>query len=164
MKETSGQALGAGVFVSAGGDRYGTPRRVLGGMSIACKVPSSDTGGNLLVIENVNVSRGGPPRHLHHEQEEWFYVTEGAYVIEVGRERYELGPGDSVLAPRKVPHVWAHVGEGTGRLLIAFQPAGSMEAFFGELAKVGEDPDREELRELFRQHGMEVTGPPLEIE
>jgi mannose-6-phosphate isomerase-like protein (cupin superfamily) len=161
VKETSGQLPGAGVFVPAGEDRYGALRRVLGGMSIVCKVPASDTGGNLLVIENYNASKSGPPQHLHYEQEEWFYVVEGAYVIEVGGERYELGPGDSILAPRKIPHVWAHAGEGTGRLLIAFRPAGRMERFFDELAKAGENPDREELRKLFRQHGMEVTGPPL---
>jgi uncharacterized cupin superfamily protein len=101
---------------------------------------------------------------LHHEQEEWFYVVEGVYVIEVGEERYELGPGDSVLAPRKVAHVWAHVGEGTGRLIGALQPAGQIEAFFDELAKVGSSPEREELSRAFSSHGMELVGPPLSIE
>ncbi|MCA3747822.1 MAG: cupin domain-containing protein [Rubrobacter sp.] len=163
MKETSDQALGAGVFVPAGSDRYGAPRRVLGGMSITCKVPASDTDDNVLIIENINTFRSGPPR-ANRSQEEWFYVIEGTYIVEIGGERYELGPGDSILAPRKVPHVWAHVGEGTGRLLIAFRPAGAMERFFDELAKVGESPDLKELKELFGSHGMEVTGPPLAVE
>jgi mannose-6-phosphate isomerase-like protein (cupin superfamily) len=64
---------------------------------------------------------------LHHEQDEWFYVVEGAYMIEVGEERYELGPGDSVFAPRKVVHVWAYVGQEKGRLIVALQPAGEIE-------------------------------------
>jgi uncharacterized cupin superfamily protein len=101
---------------------------------------------------------------LHHEQEEWFSLVEGAYVIEVGNERYELGPGDSVLAPQKVAHVWAHVGEGTGRLIAAVQPAGEMEAFFDEIAKLGSNPQREDLSRAFRSHGMELIGPPLSIE
>jgi len=91
-------------------------------MSIDFKVSGSDTDGDLFVIENTNDAKGGPPRHLHHEQEEWFYVVDGEYVAEVGEERYRLGPGDSVFAPR------------------------------------------EELRRLFRSHGMEVAGPPLEVE
>jgi quercetin dioxygenase-like cupin family protein len=36
------------------------------------------------------------------------------FLIEIGGTRHRLGPGDSVLAPRRVPHVWAHVGEGRG--------------------------------------------------
>jgi hypothetical protein len=44
-------------------------------------------------------------------------------VIEIGEERYELGGGDSLLVPRKVAHAWAHVREGTGRLIAALQPA-----------------------------------------
>jgi mannose-6-phosphate isomerase-like protein (cupin superfamily) len=103
-------------------------------------------------------------RHLHHEQDEWFYVVEGEYVIEVGEERYEPGPGDSVLAPRKVAHVWAHVGEGTGRLIAALQPAGEIEAFFEDLAKLSSTPEREELQRVFSSHGMELAGPPLSIE
>ncbi|MDQ4128366.1 MAG: cupin, partial [Actinomycetota bacterium] len=80
-----------------------------------------------------------------------------------GDERHRLEPGDSVLAPREVPHVWAHVGEGTGRLLIVFQPAGKMEAFFGELSKIEGMPQPEVMQSLFRSHGMETTGPPLPV-
>jgi Cupin domain len=64
------------------------------------KVSTLDTNGGLAVCEITYFHKGGPARHLHHEQDEWFYVVEGEYVIEVGEERYELGPRDSVLAPR----------------------------------------------------------------
>ena len=101
---------------------------------------------------------------MHHEQEEWFYVVEGEYVIEVGEERYEeLGPRGSLPAPRKVAHVWAHVGEGTGRLIAALQPAGEIEAFFDNLATLGSSPEREELQRAFRSYGLELIGPPLPI-
>jgi hypothetical protein len=43
------------------------------------------------------------------------------------------------------------------------QPAGEIEAFFDELAKLGSSPEREVLRRVFSSHGMEVTGPPLSI-
>ena len=152
------------MHVPAGGDLFQEDRKVFGSMSIDFKVSTLRTNGGFFVMENTDALKGGPPRHLHHEQEEWFYVVEGDYVVEIGDERHKLGPGDSVLAPRKVPHVWSHVGEGTGRLLVVFQPAGEMEAFFGELAKVEGAPQPEKLRTLFLSHGMEVTGPPLAVE
>ncbi len=131
---------------------------------IDIKVSALDTNGGLFITEITDVLKGGVARHFHHEQEEWFCVIESEYIIEVGDERYKLGPGDSVFAPRKVEHVWAHVGEGTGRLILALQPAGEIEAFFDELAKLGDSPQREDLQRVFSMHGLELTGPPLSIE
>ena len=151
-------------YVPAGMDRLRGKREVFGSRVIDTKVSAQDTNGGLYVSEVIDVQKGGPARHLHHEQEEWFYVVEGEYIIEVGEERYELGPGDSVLALRKVAHVWAYVGEGTGKLIAALQPAGQMEAFFDELVRLGSSPRHEELRKAFSSHGMELVGPPLSIE
>jgi mannose-6-phosphate isomerase-like protein (cupin superfamily) len=160
-----GSKIHAAHYVPAGRDRFRGQRAIQFTRTVIdIKVSTLDTDGGLSVAEITSLHKGGPARHLHHEQEEWFYVVEGAYVIEVGDERYELGPGDSVLAPRKVEHVWAHVGEGTGRLIVALQPAGEIEAFFDELAKLGSSPKREELRRAFSSHGLELTGPPLSIE
>ena len=151
--------------VPAGRDRFrGKRREVFGSRVIDTKVSALDNDGGLCVTEIIDVEKGGPARHLHHEQDEWFYVVEGRYIIEVGEERYELGAGDSVLAPRKVAHVLAHVGDGTGRLLAALQPAGQIEAFFDELATLGSSPEREELSRAFSSHGLELVGPPLSIE
>ena len=157
------QSLDQGISIPAGGDRFQEQRKVFGSMSIDYKVSAMDAEGDLFIIENINDLKGGPPWHLHHEQEEWFYVIEGEYLIEIGDERYRMGSGDSVLAPREVPHVWANVGDGRGKLLLVFRPASKMEAFFVELAKKEGMPRREELERLFRAHGMEITGPPLPV-
>jgi mannose-6-phosphate isomerase-like protein (cupin superfamily) len=151
------------LFVAAGADRFQTLHQAFGLKPIDFKVAAQDTDGRLFVIENTNSRRGGPPRHVHHAQEEYFYVVEGDYVIEVGDVRFDLHPGDSVLAPRAVPHVWAFVGNGQGRLLIAFQPAGQMETFFEESSAYNEVPTREELAALFERNGMTVIGPPLAV-
>jgi quercetin dioxygenase-like cupin family protein len=153
-----------GISIPAGSDRFQEQRKVFGSRVIDFKVSSLDTNGDLFIIELTDDRKGIPPRHLHYEQEEWFYVIESEYMIEIGDERYKLGPGDSVLAPRGVPHAWAHVGEGMGKQLIVFQPAGQMEAFFDQLSKVGPMPQREELQRLFGSHGMKMTGPPLPVE
>ncbi len=149
--------------VPANGDRLLQPRPVLGNLIIAYKVLGQDTGDALFVVENVSHGKGGPPRHVHHAQEEWFYAVEGEFVVEIGDEVFCLSPGDSVLAPRAVPHVWAHIGDDQGRLLIAFQPAGAMQAFFDEFAQLSAAPPQAELQRLFRAHGMEVVGPPITV-
>jgi mannose-6-phosphate isomerase-like protein (cupin superfamily) len=152
-------------YVPAGGSRFRQQREIqVTRTVIDIKVSTLDTGGGLSVAEITSLHKGGPARHLHHEQEEWFYIVEGEYVIEVGDESYELVPGDSVLAPRKIAHVWAHVGEGTGELIAALQPAGEIEAFFDELATLGSTPRHEELSRVFSSHGLELVGPPLSVE
>ncbi|MFN8472364.1 MAG: cupin domain-containing protein [Anaerolineae bacterium] len=148
------------VRVPAGADRFGE-YRPLGISRIDFKVTPQDENG-LLVLENTFHAKGGPARHLHHDQDEWFYAVEGEFTLEVGQEWFTLQPGDSVLAPRRVPHVWAHVGNGTGRILITFMPAGKMEAFFREVTKANAMPPQDPA--LWRAHGMELLGPPLVVE
>ena len=146
--------------VAVGEDRFGE-HRPLGISRIDFKVTPQDENGHL-ILENTFHAKGGPARHLHYDQDEWFYAAEGEFVLEVGQERFTLKPGDSVLAPRRVPHVWAHVGEGTGRILIAFMPAGRMEAFFREVTKANAMPPQDPA--LWKAHGMELLGPPLKVE
>ncbi|MBZ0110927.1 MAG: cupin domain-containing protein [Thermoanaerobaculia bacterium] len=147
-------------WVGAGLDLFDEPKR-LGPSTIDFKASGHDTGGSVLVIENTSRAKGGPARHLHLRQDEFFYVLDGEYVIEVGDERFELNRGDSLLAPRQLPHVWAYVGDQVGRLLITFTPAGEMEAFFREVSKANAMPPRDPA--LWRAYGMELVGPPLSV-
>ncbi len=158
-----GEALPAGlppiVRVAAGEDRFGE-HRGLGVSAICFKVTPQESGG-LLILENTFHAKGGPARHLHYDQDELFYAAEGECVGEVGQERFSLSAGDSLLAPRKVPHVWAYVGDARGRMLITFMPAGKMEAFFREVTKANAMPPQDPA--LWRAHGMELVGPPLPV-
>jgi uncharacterized cupin superfamily protein len=99
---------------------------------------------------------------VHHQQEEWFYVIEGDYVFRIGEEQFRLTAGDSVLAPRQVPHAFTHVRDGFGKIITVFQPAGEIEAFFREYGKLG-DVSTETAQRLFRKYGMEILGPPLDV-
>jgi uncharacterized cupin superfamily protein len=95
----------------------------------------------------------GPARHLHYEQDEWFYVLEGDFEFEIGADKFTLSPGDSLLAPRKVPHVWAYKGGSCGRVLVEFSPAGKMEAFFREVTKANAMPQQDSA--LWKAYRME---------
>ncbi len=152
-----------GFSVKSGSDRYQEELQIMGG-SFCCKVSAKDTGGDLCIYDTVRKTKGGPALHRHFIQDEWFYVVRGEFAVEVGGVRTKLGPGDSAFGPRKIPHAFANVGESEGQLLILFQPAGSMEDYFRQMAKYGSglptsgDPVQ---KALWESHGMEVVGPPL---
>lgn len=139
--------------VGAGEDRSGHPHSV-GNSTLLFKVLARETAGGLFLIEHRNLQPGGPPLHLHLNQEEWFYVVEGEVAFQVGEQRLRLNPGESVLAPRRVPHTFCSVGTIPGRVIIAFTPAGKMEQFFEDTKNVI-TADAEQ----FRRCEMELVGP-----
>ncbi len=99
---------------------------------------------------------GGPPLHKHLYQEEWFYVVEGRVAFQVGDQRMELRTGESVLAPRMIPHTFSSVSETPGHMLIGFTPAGKMEQFFRDTK--GSIPTKDTAA-WFSRYEMEYVGP-----
>lgn len=73
------------------------------------------------------------PAHVHEREDELFISLEGDHIIEVDGDEHRIGPGESVFAPRGVPHSQRRVVPGEGRLLLVVTPGG-LEGFFRELA------------------------------
>ena len=154
-----------GFKVAANKDRYQEDLLIMGG-KFDLKVSSKDTDGDLLIYDTFRHEKGGPATHLHHNQDEWFYVLKGEFIIKVGDETFKLSPGDSAFAPRTIPHAFAMTSEGEGQMLVLFQPAGSMEDFFkkmGEVTKGIPENMEKTMKELFETHEMKVVGPPLKF-
>lgn len=130
------------------------------------KVLTASTHGAMFAFENAalltpdNFGRGGVPEHFHHSQDELFFLLEGELTIDIAHVRHILRPGDCILGPRRIPHVFAFSALGRNRLLIAYSPAGQMEDFFlaGDT-----DPARLQNPAFIEAHGMTVTGPPLRL-
>lgn len=150
----------AGFRVARNEDRSGE-RHSLGIGVLSLKVSTEDSHGALLASELVHHAKGGP-RHLHHDQDEWFYVVEGEYLIEVGGERFQVKPGDSVFGPRGVPHGWAHVGDELGLIVFVVTPAGQLEAFFRQLSAMGAMAPQDPA--FWPPYGLQLVGPPLEVQ
>jgi quercetin dioxygenase-like cupin family protein len=143
--------------VEAGQDRFGETHS-LGYSTILFKAVPRETNGGLLMIEHKNLMKGGPPRHFHLHQEEWFYVMEGEVLFQVDDSRTTLRAGESILGPRGIPHAFSGVGEKPAHMLIAFTPAGKMEEFFRYVA-VPNGPKMD--AEVFARYEMQYVGPPL---
>lgn len=66
----------------------------------------------------------GPPRfiaplHLHHNDDEAWYVLEGTLCVRVGDQNVEAKAGSAVFAPRGTPHTyWNPNPEPTRYLLV----------------------------------------------
>jgi mannose-6-phosphate isomerase-like protein (cupin superfamily) len=155
--------LGSGFRVGANEDRYREELLIMGGR-FDLKVSAKDTGGDFCLYDTTRQSKGGPALHRHHSQDEWFYIVRGDFIAQVGSVTLRLHPGDSAFAPRRIPHAFSKVGEDEGQMLIMFQPAGSMEDFFQQMARFGPSIPKDEealMRDVCKHHGMEVVGPPL---
>ena len=158
-----------GFSVGAGKDRFdeGFDRY---GSTIDCKVSGRDTGGAMCVLE---INNSGWPRHVNPDQDEWIYVVDGEVEVEVGEKRIHLGPRESTFIPRNVEHAW---GGFPAQVLNTYQPAGQIEQFFQALGAYEDLPTAEqaskrtytdeqigEMKRLFEEHGMVLTGPGLVV-
>lgn len=153
----------AGYKVDKGADRFNKQITLFEGDVFYTKVSTKDTNGDLYVYESTRTKPGGPNLHVHHEQDEWWYILEGEFIIKVGDQQYNVKPGDSVFGPRGVPHAFAKIGDsGVGRMLTTFQPAGKMEECFIALSE-GKMKGKSEAEqdEFKKQHGFERVGPPI---
>jgi mannose-6-phosphate isomerase-like protein (cupin superfamily) len=154
-----------GFKVEAGKDRYQEELLIMGG-KFDCKVSAKNTNGALCIYDTVRQEKGGPALHLHHSQDEWFYIIKGEFIAKIGDELLNLKAGDSAFAPRKIPHAFAKISEGEAQMLVLFQPAGTMEDFFKEMSKLGRNIPKDQehvLNDLLRAHGLEIVGPPLKF-
>lgn len=153
-----------GIKVEAGKDRFENPSSKLSAARIYCKVSTKDTNGEMCSFESTRADKGGPPFHIHQHQDEWFFIMEGEYKIKVGEETFYCKAGDSVFAPSKVPHGFAKISEGQAKMILVYQPAGTMEEYFHDVTRFNSPPSQEEMKVLFKKHDMEVVGPPLTID
>ncbi len=132
------------------------------------KAGGDETRGAFTLIEALAPSGFGTPLHIHHREEEGFYVLEGSMTVQCGDDRWVAEPGSFVLLPRGVPHAYL-VNDGPCRMLQVTSPA-QFEKFAEEVGRPAESatlpqpspPDFEKLEAAGARWGIETTGPPLQ--
>jgi quercetin dioxygenase-like cupin family protein len=91
-----------------------------------------DTDGAFAQVEGVVLPGGEAPPHIHHREDETFYLIEGSLELRVGDDTFVAQPGDYMKVPRGTVHALRNVGERTARVLVTFVPAG-LDGFFMEV-------------------------------
>jgi mannose-6-phosphate isomerase-like protein (cupin superfamily) len=132
------------------------------------KVGAEQTGGTLSVIEITEPPNSQAPLHVHHHDDEAFWILEGDAEFEVGDARFHAGPGDFAFGPRGIPHRFT-VGESGCRMLFILTPGG-LENAIREMSvpaeqrtvapppEPGQEPDWEHVAAVAKAHGCEVLG------
>ncbi len=133
-------------------------------ISLSILLSGSQTGGALSVFEDTVEPGIGPGRHIHHGEDETFFVLDGKFDVEIAGGRHHAGPGDIAFVPRGAIHAFRNVGTTPGRLRSTFTPAGDVEAMFRAMfaAADGGVPSMDDMARIAKQHGQEFVGPPLE--
>ena len=132
---------------------------------------SGDGADGISVIESHAPFGHSPPLHIHHDEDEVFYVLEGTLHFNVGGRDLYASAGDMAFGPRGVPHTFRVESENGGRLLTITRN-GSFEAFVRAMSQPAErdglpprkTPDSEAqaaLVETALRYRIEVIGPPL---
>jgi quercetin dioxygenase-like cupin family protein len=123
-------------------------------------ITGRETAGGLVIFESIIQPNGGPPRHVHHREDEAFYVVEGKFLYECGDKRAEGGPGTYVFLPRDIPHCFQNIGDRAGKMVVICQPAG-LESFFEEISAIKGPPDPAKVVPIGQKWGLELLGPPM---
>jgi len=142
--------------------------RVFGEL-VTCKVTGDQTGGAYSLFEVTTQPGEGPPPHVHHREDESFYVLEGEYDFLVEGRTLRAGAGALVYVPRGNLHAHRNAGEGVCRMLVSQTPGGSHERFFEEIGEEGRDvstppvsegsQETERIARIAAEYGIEMPLP-----
>ena len=145
----------------------GDARWFLGGLSII-KASGETTEGRVAVTENWAPRGYGSPLHVHHREDEWFYVLSGELTFWIDGETTVAREGSFVYGPRDVPHTFA-VSSEEARFLLVVEPAG-FENFLLALSEPAqsltlppasaEPPALAEMMAAAATFELEILGPP----
>jgi quercetin dioxygenase-like cupin family protein len=132
------------------------------------KATGATTGGGYGLLESSIPPGFSPPMHVHHREDESFYVLEGQLRLQCGDETFVAEAGSYIFLPREVPHSFRVEGDTPARMLTIETPGGG-ERFFVDAGRPVEGEglpdaapvDVELLRRVGNAYGAEVVGPPL---
>src|SRR5215468_8983884 len=71
------------------------------------KATASSTGGAFGLVESLIAPGFSPPLHVHHREDESFWVLEGELSMRCGDRTFRACAGSFVFLPRDVPHTTA---------------------------------------------------------
>ena len=142
------------------------------GLLATIKATKEQTGGRYALLEILAPDGYGSVLHVHHFEDEGFWILEGELTFYVGDKTIKARPGSFLFGPKDVPHAFT-VDSGPARLLFVLSPAG----FEGLIREMGEparsltvpppqpeeppdEAEMERLAALGARYGAEQLGPP----
>jgi mannose-6-phosphate isomerase-like protein (cupin superfamily) len=134
------------------------------GMLAVIKTTAAETGGQLTIIDVTNPPGFEAPLHVHHRDDEGFWILEGSATIEVGDTTNEASAGDFLFGPRDIPHRYT-VGNAGCRMLFIMVPGGMEDVVRATSEPAAsrtlppppdEEPDINAIKAIVKEHGYEL--------
>ncbi|MDQ3678854.1 MAG: quercetin 2,3-dioxygenase [Actinomycetota bacterium] len=132
------------------------------------KATAADTGGQMTIVEITEPPDQAAPLHVHHNEDEGFWILDGSATFEVGEQTIEARSGDYLFGPRDIPHRYTAGPDGC-RMLFILTPGGfeellraiSRPAASRTLPPAGDatPPSEEEMQRMqavIQAHGCEL--------
>ena len=139
------------------------------GELLTYKIPSQRTGGAYTLFEVSTQPGAGPPPHVHHREDESFYVLEGEYEFLGDSYSRKVETGSLIYVPKGALHAHKGVGDRSGRMLLIQTPGGLYERFFEKVGKpadrgaasldIEDQPDMEKVAKVAAEYGIEIHQP-----
>ena len=128
------------------------------------KTTAAQTGGQLTIIDVTNPPGFEGPLHVHHRDDEGFWILEGSVTLKVGETTIEASAGDYLFAPRDIPHRYS-VGDAGCRMLFIMVPGG-MEDIVRATSEPAasltlppppdKEPDIDAIKAISKEHGYDL--------
>lgn len=131
------------------------------------KVTAKETNGAFTVIDQIIQPQSGPPPHVHHREDEAFYVTDGKFWFLCGEKERVYEAGSFVYIPKGTLHTFKNISDKPGNLLLTITPGGLEEFFYaigtpaaGTTTPPAFDPAViERLMQLSKDYQMDIVLP-----
>ncbi len=131
------------------------------------KAGGPDTREAFTLIEVELPVGGGAPPHIHHNEEEGFYVLDGEVSITCGLQTWTAGPGAFALLPRGIPHSF-NVSSGSNARMLQITSPAQFERFAAEMGEPARsmtmpepaEVDVPKLLSIVPKYGIEMLPPP----
>jgi quercetin dioxygenase-like cupin family protein len=130
------------------------------------KIKAADTGGQMTIIEVTEPPGAEAPLHVHHREDEGFWILEGEVTLTIGGTTIEARAGDYAFGPRDIPHSYK-VGDAGCRMLFICTPGGFEDLVLAMSTPAGsrtlpplpeEEPDWGRIAAIAETHGAELLG------
>jgi mannose-6-phosphate isomerase-like protein (cupin superfamily) len=135
-----------------------------GGYTVVTKATDDDTRA-AYAFQHMTVAPNFPwiPAHIHHREDEAFYVLDGECTIRIGEQVHTLGAGTFALLPRGIAHSFANPGSVAAHVLVISSPGGVIRYFEEAAALTNASPtgrpDMAKLAALAARYGIEYPNP-----
>lgn len=131
------------------------------------KATSESTSGAFSMVYQISPPGHATPYHLHHIEDEAFYVLDGEFTFVCNGTKTVVGPEGYIFLPRGIPHGIRVSASAPSTMLILAMPGTGFVGMMQEMAvpatervlPVPMQPDLEKLTRTCAKYQIDILGP-----